>query len=206
MTPLALAYALALRGFWTGPSTSASGSGTRRGTVGPTRTLRGPLNTHLSCPRHERAGGRARLPIPLELLVASCLLIGILAGVSLARSGRARAVDRSRRLGARGSERALRLLRRKGYRIERLEAAATVHVLVDGRREEYGIRADAIVRRRRRTYVAEIKAGLESATLANRFTRRQLLEYARAFQDADGLLLVDAHRGRIHRVEFPDYR
>jgi hypothetical protein len=112
-------------------------------------------------------------------------------------------VNRSRRLGARGSDRALRLLRRAGYRVERLEATATVQVLVDGHREEYGIRADAIVRRRRRTYVAEIKAGPESATLANRFTRRQLLEYSRAFEEADGLLLVDAHRGRIHRVEFP---
>ena len=145
-----------------------------------------------------------RLPIPLELLLAACLLTGILVGMAWTRAGRSREANRNRRLGSAGSERALRLLRRKGYRIERLEAAATVRVLVDGCAREYGIRADAIVRRRRRTYVAEIKAGPESATLANRFTRRQLLEYARAFVDADGLLLVDAHRGRIHRVEFPD--
>jgi hypothetical protein len=148
--------------------------------------------------------GEPRLPIPLELLAGLCLLIGIAAGLSLARAGRSGEATRSRRLGAAGNGRALRLLRRKGYRIEQLEVTTTVHVLVDGRREEYGIRADAIVRRRRRTYVAEIKAGPDSATLANRFTRRQLMEYARAFDDTDGLLLVDAHRGRIHRVEFPD--
>jgi len=97
----------------------------------------------------------------------------------------------------------MRLLRRAGYRIEQREVTATVRALVDGRAEEYRVRVDVVVSRRRRIYVAEIKAGPDSATLANRFTRRQLLEYAHAFREADGLILVDAHRGRIQRVEFP---
>ena len=38
--------------------------------------------------------------------------------------------------------------------------------------------------------------------MANRDTRRQLLEYACAFQ-VDGALLVDGARARVHEIVFP---
>ena len=44
--------------------------------------------------------------------------------------------------------------------------------------------------------------GPQVARITHRATRRQLLEYAAVF-DVDGVLLVDAEGGRIHRVEFP---
>jgi hypothetical protein len=73
---------------------------------------------------------------------------------------------------------------------------------VDGEIREYVVRADALVKRKRRTCVAEFKGGAGSSSVTNRATRRQLLEYAVLF-DVDGVLLVDADTGHIHEVEFP---
>jgi len=105
-------------------------------------------------------------------------------------------------LGRRGEEQARRLLRRAGYRIEAEQVSGCVRVRVDGKREEFLVRADAMVRRRRRRYVVEIKAGqVNATTVADRATRRQLLEYTRVF-DVDGALLVDIPAKKISRIEF----
>ena len=92
------------------------------------------------------------------------------------------------------------LLRRAGYRIVARQARAVLRVAVDGRIEEFEVRADLVVRRWWRRYVAEIKSG-GAARLAHAPTRRQLLEYRQAFA-CKRLLLVDADRGRILRVSF----
>lgn len=49
-------------------------------------------------------------------------------------------------------------------------------------------------------FIAEVKTGRIAPSLAYGATRRQLLEYAAAF-DVDGVLLVDADRGTITHVE-----
>lgn len=76
-----------------------------------------------------------------------------------------------------------------------------MRVRVDGRLREFTVRADGIVRRRFRRYVVEVKTGAR-ATVAHRATRRQLFEYAHAFS-CRAVLLVDAGRGAVRRVEFP---
>ena len=80
------------------------------------------------------------------------------------------------------------------------DVRVTLGATVDGERIEFEVRADAIVQRKRRRYVAEIKTG-RAASVRSRHTRRQLLEYALLY-DADGVLLVDATGGTIHEVEF----
>jgi hypothetical protein len=138
---------------------------------------------------------------PLLLACAgAALCFGAWCGLALAARRARRRMARSRRAGRRGESRALRLLRRRGYRVLAREVRAKVRVRVDGRTLEYDVRADALVRRWWRRYVVEIKTG-GSATPANRATRRQLLEYACAFR-CRGVLLVDADGGRIRRVEF----
>lgn len=136
------------------------------------------------------------------LLGLLLLVTGVWVGIRLARWVLRRRVARSRRVGARGAARALRLLEAAGWRILEREVAARGVVRVDGVELEYVVRADALVRRRRRTYVAEFKGGAGSSRITSRATRRQLLEYAVLF-DADGVLLVDADAGRVHEVEFP---
>jgi hypothetical protein len=141
----------------------------------------------------------------LPLLGGGLLLAGVLLGAAAVQWRARRRVGRHRRQGRAGEERALELLRRAGYRVLETEVTAAGELRVDGRPVEYRVRADAIVKRRFRRYVAEFKSGTESAAVTNRATRRQLLEYALLF-DVAGVLLVDANAGRVHRVEFPALR
>ena len=129
------------------------------------------------------------------------LFAGLATGLAFARYRVRSRIARHRLLGHRGEEQARRLLRKAGYRIEAEQVSGCVRVRVDGRCQEFVVRADAMVRRRRRRYVVEIKAGQKNATVADRATRRQLLEYTRVF-DVDGALLVDVPAKRISRIEF----
>ncbi len=131
----------------------------------------------------------------------SALWVGLVLGAwSRARRERARAA-RSRRRGRRGEARGLTLLARAGYRVVDTQAVAKVTVEVDGQAHTFDVRADAIVARRGRRWVAEIKAGDATASVAHRHTRRQLLEYAHAF-DVHGVLLVDVPARRVREVIF----
>ncbi|MHC4954716.1 MAG: hypothetical protein ACYTGZ_12595 [Planctomycetota bacterium] len=127
---------------------------------------------------------------------------GLLLGVGWARWRRRRRMAHSRRIGRTAERRAVRMLRRAGYRVVALQPSARVVVEVDGAAQSFLVRGDLLVRRRRRTYLAEIKGGDESASVAHRATRRQLLEYASAFS-VDGILLVSVRERRIQRVVFP---
>jgi hypothetical protein len=135
-------------------------------------------------------------------VAAGLLLLGAILGVAAVRWRVRRRIGRHRRMGREGGERAIRLLTRAGYRVLDTEVTATGRVLVDGESRDYRVRADAIVKRGFRRYVAEFKGGAESAAVENRSTRRQLLEYSVLF-DVSGVLLVDAARGAVHRIEFP---
>lgn len=129
------------------------------------------------------------------------LATGLLAGLAMARRRVQAHAARARKLGRRGRARALALLGRYGFEVLETEVSAPGLVQVDSRLEEYVVRADALVRRKRRTYVAEFKGGPVAGAIQNRATRRQLLEYSCVF-GSDGVLLVDADADRIHYVRF----
>jgi hypothetical protein len=75
-------------------------------------------------------------------------------------------------------------------------------VRVDGEAVTFGLRADYLVARAGRRYIAEVKTGLLAPRLSHGPTRRQLLEYSAAFE-VDGVVLVDADRASIAHVEVP---
>ena len=117
-----------------------------------------------------------------------------------------RALDRGRR--RRRAQRALRaerdaerLLERCGYAIEQRQAPLSWSILCDGAPHEVALRADLIVSRAGRRYVAEVKSGDAAPRLASANTRRQLLEYAVAY-DVHGVLLVDMETERVQSVDF----
>ena len=64
------------------------------------------------------------------------------------------------------------------------------------------VRADLLVSRGARRFVAEVKTGARAPRIETAATRRQLLEYAVAY-DVDGVLLVDMEEHTISEVEFP---
>jgi hypothetical protein len=98
--------------------------------------------------------------------------------------------------------RAARLLARAGFDLVGSQVRGTYELAIDGRPMTILLRADYVVRRRGRSFVAEVKSGHFAPSLENAATRRQLLEYRMAFA-VDGVLLVDGETGRIHEVVFP---
>ncbi len=113
----------------------------------------------------------------------------------------------TRRLRARaahaldGEERAHRLLERRGYDVLARQAWQPWAVRIDGVTLEVDLRADYLVARGGRTFVAEVKTGRVAPRIESPATRRQLLEYRFAF-DVDGVLLVDVDAARVREVEF----
>lgn len=137
----------------------------------------------------------------LILILAFVLIWGCVLGVRMAAWKTSRRAARARKLGEVGERRGLRVLRKAGYRIVERQPSGRSRVVVDGQQHGFRLRADALVKRAGLVYVAEFKGGQQVARLSNRHTRRQLLEYAIAF-DVDGILLVDAVEGEISTVEF----
>lgn len=95
------------------------------------------------------------------------------------------------------------LLEEAGYEILEVQAPGSWGMEVDGEPVEVAVRADFLVSRDGATYVAEVKTGRLAPDPRHPATRRQLLEYAFAFQP-DGLLLIDVEEGAIIEVRFPD--
>ena len=102
--------------------------------------------------------------------------------------------------GARGERRARVLLERAGYRILAEQPRHLATLEVAGRGEDYLLVPDFLCERGGRRYVADAKTGA-GADPSARATRRQLLEYACAFEVEDALL-IDVNRGRIVRLRF----
>ena len=75
-------------------------------------------------------------------------------------------------------------------------------LVVDGEPLNVPLRADYMVSRRGRRYIAEVKSGKSAPRLSTAATRRQLLEYLVAFE-VDGVLLVDGEERQVHEVVFP---
>jgi hypothetical protein len=138
-----------------------------------------------------------------QILVA---LVAVIAALWLARvlrrmRGSWRARVRARRAGA-GEERASALLEAAGFTVLERQARVTWAPLVDGEPRHLELRADYLVEAGGELLVAEVKTGELAPSVETAATRRQLLEYHVAF-GVDGVLLVCAERGTIHRVVFP---
>lgn len=134
--------------------------------------------------------------------LASLLLVQTLR-LAWVRGRPRRRLESTRRRALAGEREAEALLRAAGYRVEARQPTAAVAYALDGDEVRVEVRADLLVRRGRQRYVAEVKTGAKATELANRATRRQILEYAHAFE-VDGILLVDADRGRVSTVRVPE--
>jgi len=106
------------------------------------------------------------------------------------------------RRAVRGEREAEQLLARAGYRIDVRQPQLEWPVECDGVVHSILLRADLLVSRGQRRYVAEVKTGTRAPSIETAATRRQLLEYAVAYE-VDGVLLVDMEDHTIREVEFP---
>jgi hypothetical protein len=146
-------------------------------------------------------------PVPVDQLVVGIAGAVLLLAAALAlhrsyirwrlrrRWSHARAVERQ----------SARLLEDRGYTVLRRQVETSYAVLVDGTPAEISVRADYLVSRDGRQFVAEVKSGSVAPRLDTAATRRQLLEYLVAFQ-VDGVLLVDGEQREVHEITFPRSR
>ena len=102
----------------------------------------------------------------------------------------------------RGEEKAEVLLKQNGYEIIERQLTEAWTFMQDGVEVCFQLRADLLVRKDDRDYIAEVKTGESAPDLRFAATRRQLLEYAVAY-DSPTILLVDVERDEIHEIEFP---
>ena len=144
-----------------------------------------------------------QLPWLLVALLGALFLICAL-GWYRARRRIARANRGRQKLAKRAERRAEKLLRRKGYGVVERQPTRRWRMTIAGRPREVSSRADLLVERKGRRFVADVKTGGRAPDPRIPATRRQLMEYLLVFE-VDGALLVDMERGRVREVEFPDF-
>jgi hypothetical protein len=155
-------------------------------------------------------------PAPLLLLLLAAAVVGVVVQSwrlgrlgSIGQTGLAAAArEETRRVAAHarslravdGEVGAFVLLERAGYAVLERQVPGSWTVRADGEAVTFGLRADYLVARDGRRYIAEVKTGRLAPRLSHGPTRRQLLEYGAAF-DVHGVILVDADAGTITHVE-----
>ena len=131
----------------------------------------------------------------------AAILVTILISIWLRRTRRSYIAVRRQRRAARGETNAEPLLTLAGYRIEERQPQILWSITCAQVRHDISLRADYVVTRNDRRYVAEVKTGDKAPKVANAATRRQLLEYVVAYE-VDGVLLVDVERNVVSEVDF----
>jgi hypothetical protein len=137
----------------------------------------------------------------LAALCAAALLFLAVARALARWAGRRTARRRGAR-AVRGEREAEGLLHQLGYEVLERQAALAWSIECDGEAHPVQLRADLLVERAGRRYVAEVKTGTTAPLLTNAATRRQLLEYCVAYQ-VDSVLLVDIEASEVREVRFP---
>lgn len=135
--------------------------------------------------------------------VLAVLLLAALAGWWWAATRGARASRARQRRARRAETDAERFLESRGYAVVERQVTRSWRMEIDGELREVSSRADLLLERDHRLYVADVKSGEIAPRPDQPATRRQLLEYLLAFR-ADGALVVDMRRRRVHAVAFPD--
>ena len=102
--------------------------------------------------------------------------------------------------GKKAEQKAIKLLKKNGYKIESFQTTAKGKLLQDDETLTFLIRADLIVSKDKKKFIAEVKSG-KAASIEEINTRRQLLEYSKVFNNKN-LILIDTEKNKIKKIEF----
>lgn len=133
-------------------------------------------------------------------LVAAALVVWLT--LILRRWWNARLLDARMGRAADGEQLAERWLVAQGYTILERQASRRCVMYINDRVAEFDVRADVLVQHGDERLLVEVKTG-EVADPRVPQTRRQLREYADVF-DVDAVMIFDATRQRLYRVDFPE--
>ncbi|MGC8777165.1 MAG: hypothetical protein ACP5Q4_00605 [Candidatus Caldatribacteriaceae bacterium] len=97
---------------------------------------------------------------------------------------------------------AAQFLEQNGYRVVGEQVEKDAFVQVNSRKVPYRVRADYLLRKGNKTYVAEVKTGNQATSILQPPTRRQLLEYYLVYRPR-AVLLIDGEEGKIEEIVFP---
>ena len=140
------------------------------------------------------------MTIDLPILIVAVVL-AIAFGLWISSLFRSSASKSRNRVAQRGESEAEVILAALGYRVAERQARAAWSIVVDGAEVAIEVRADLLVTRRGRTFVAEVKTGAIAPDPTHPPTRRQLLEYSLVF-GASEVLLVDVPARAVRSVSF----
>ncbi len=138
-------------------------------------------------------------------LFLATLALGALLSRLLSRSLYQRRIARRFARAKQKEEEARVLLESEGFEVLASQVPGSISVRHNQRLLSSRLRADYLVRKSGKIYIAEVKSGQYATEVVESHTRRQLLEYAVSYQ-ADGLLLVNMETEQISEVEFPALR
>lgn len=137
--------------------------------------------------------------------VAALAAFGALSFAAALRWSRWRTSAQSRRRARRGfagQAAAAKLLAGAGYTVLDANPRIDWVTVLGGQEQTVELRADYLVSRRGRHYIAEVKTGDAADFFGSSATRRQILEYQLAF-GVDGVLLVCPERRTVEPIAFP---
>ena len=105
-----------------------------------------------------------------------------------------------KRKGKKAEKEAIKLLKKNGYKIESFQTTAKGKLFQDDETVNFYVRADLIVSKDKKKFIAEVKSG-KAASIEEINTRRQLLEYSKVFNNKN-LILIDTEKNKIKKIEF----
>ncbi len=110
--------------------------------------------------------------------------------------------NRKFKKGFLGEIKAGKYLKKKGYDILEYQKELKYIYYVDQEEVEVRVRPDYIVKKGGKTYIAEVKTGINAPNIKkNKDTRRQIMEYSISFR-YNGVLLVDIDNEKILKIQF----
>lgn len=138
------------------------------------------------------------------LVVALVLLAVALVGWWLAHTRVRRHNTRRQITAFAGEDAADEVLVAHGFEVLDHQVTVEFPMLLDGEEVWVHNRADRVVQRDGRIFVADVKTGDRARDPTNPATRRQLLEYWLS-HEADGVLIVDMETRTVTEVAFPSF-
>ncbi len=111
-------------------------------------------------------------------------------------------IAKKRTLSSKHAERrAEKWLKKNGFQIVEKQQGRPLVIHEGKNTHRYLIRTDFLVKKGRRRYIVEVKSGQKNNSVANRDTRRQLLEYFLAYKGY-GIILFDMENKKFSEIKF----
>ena len=133
------------------------------------------------------------------------ILIGAVFGMAVAllflKLIKRRKVNRRMQRAKRGEIKAVNLLEKNGYQIVDIQKEGFYTLEIDDKPHIAKVKADLIISKGNRTFVAEVKTGEKATSPRNIDTRRQLLEYYLVYKP-HGIILVDMEKEQLRHVKY----